>query len=123
MTPRNSPRGRKGPKSSHNKKCKARTKVGRGEVSLLCDPGSEQRQLTGRRERRSVKMINGMDNKNKKMMSPIVLLTRDNNSIFHHNCFGRFRWHRSPENNPSNFVLYVAIGSSSLTACMTLSHG
>ena len=33
-------------------KCKARTVVGRGEKSLLCDPGSELRLFTGGREKR-----------------------------------------------------------------------
>ena len=42
-------------------KMKARTVVGRGEKSLLCDPGSELRLGGG--EKRRAKTINGMEKK------------------------------------------------------------
>ena len=56
-------RGKKELKSSRDKKCKARTIVGRREKSLLCDPGSELR--LGGRENRRAKITNEMENKNK----------------------------------------------------------
>ena len=48
---------------SRDKKYKARAVVGRGEKSLLCDPGSELR--LGGRENRRAKIINGMEQKKK----------------------------------------------------------
>ena len=55
--------GKKVLNSSRDKNEKARTVVGRGEKSLLCDPGSELRLW---RERdRSAKIINGMEKINK----------------------------------------------------------
>ena len=42
---------------------KARTLVGRRGGGLLCYPGSELRLLTGRREKRRAKTINGMGKK------------------------------------------------------------
>ena len=44
---------------------KARTVVGRGEKSLLCEPGSELR-VGSRERRRCAKIINGMSKKKKK---------------------------------------------------------
>ena len=44
---------------------KASTVVGRGEKSLLCDPGSELRLWRERDS--SAKIINGMEQKNKKI--------------------------------------------------------
>ena len=56
-------------------KTKARTVVGRGEKSLLCDPGSELRLW---RERdRSAKIINGMKMKKKKKHLHIYLHKTD----------------------------------------------
>eukprot|EP00610_Laminaria_digitata_P001320 TRINITY_DN3196_c0_g1_i1.p2 TRINITY_DN3196_c0_g1~~TRINITY_DN3196_c0_g1_i1.p2 ORF type:complete len:51 (-),score=10.06 TRINITY_DN3196_c0_g1_i1:151-303(-) len=49
---------------------KARTVVGRGEKSLLCDPGSELRLW---RERdRSAKIINGMEKEKKKKRAAAI---------------------------------------------------
>ena len=45
-------------------KCKAQTVAGRVEKSLLCDPGSELR--LGGRDNRRAKIINGMEEKQKK---------------------------------------------------------
>ena len=38
---------------------KARTVVGRGEVSLPCDPGSELRLSVGDKEKRRANLMNG----------------------------------------------------------------
>ena len=47
--------------SRKKKPSKARTAVGRGKASLLCDPGYEL-QIVGGREKRKAKTVNGIKN-------------------------------------------------------------
>lgn len=46
-----------GGKASHDKKYKACPVVGRGEKSLICDPGSERRLGGGARKKRAETII------------------------------------------------------------------